>query len=312
MTDTAFARDNRIRLMASAFPWRKLVWFGGVLLTAWTVLLALVWARDMRRWFAGKPPPHSTSAEEHGTDNNALTGVIWSPLRWASATGGIEQASVQRDVRYRLAGTFNVEDEAGGSLRRAVLDDLASRAHHIVSPGDVLGDAIVERIEPERVWLRRQDHLEEIALRFQSGRVPEPRTAGGETTLAAGARVPGRFSKQVDEYRWTCDREALLQYYEELFDAPDRLAAVFDSLKPLYDDDRRITGYVLGVEGEKAFFDEVGLRQGDIVRKVNSMPMSSRRRAEYFINEFVRNNLSAFVLEIERDGTPLKLIYEVR
>ena len=80
----------------------------------------------------------------------------------------------------------------------------------------------------------------------------------------------------------------------------------------MYSDDGAITGYQLGVEGEADFFGSVGLKAGDVVRKVNSMPMTSRRRAEYFIGEFVENRGSAFVLDVERDGTPQKLIYEIR
>jgi len=40
--------------------------------------------------------------------------------------------------------------------------------------------------------------------------------------------------------------------------------------------------------------------------------MSSRRRADYLIREFANDKLSAVVLDIERNGQPAKLIYEVR
>ena len=42
------------------------------------------------------------------------------------------------------------------------------------------------------------------------------------------------------------------------------------------------------------------------------MAMSSRRRADYLIREFANDKLSAVVLDIERNGQPAKLIYEVR
>ena len=106
--------------------------------------------------------------------------------------------------------------------------------------------------------------------------------------------------------------DKLVEYYKELMDEPDRLVKVFDSLKPLYDGQRRITGYVLGVEGEKEFFDAVGLKEGDIVRSVNSMKMTSQSRAEYFIGEFIKGRLGALVLDVERGGEPKKLIYLIR
>jgi hypothetical protein len=42
------------------------------------------------------------------------------------------------------------------------------------------------------------------------------------------------------------------------------------------------------------------------------MRMTNRRRAEYFIKEFVKDRANAFVLDIERGGKPHKLIYQVR
>jgi len=56
----------------------------------------------------------------------------------------------------------------------------------------------------------------------------------------------------------------------------------------------------------------VGLQHGDVVRKVNSMRMTSQRRAEYFIGEFVQGRLGAVVLDIERNGQPTKLVYLIK
>ena len=56
----------------------------------------------------------------------------------------------------------------------------------------------------------------------------------------------------------------------------------------------------------------MGLRQGDVVRRVNSLHMTSQKRAEYFIGEFVKGGLGAVVLDIERDGRPEKLVYLVK
>jgi len=49
-----------------------------------------------------------------------------------------------------------------------------------------------------------------------------------------------------------------------------------------------------------------------VVRRVNSMRMTNRRRAEYFIGEFVADRANVFVLDIERGNEKKKLIYQVR
>jgi len=42
------------------------------------------------------------------------------------------------------------------------------------------------------------------------------------------------------------------------------------------------------------------------------MRMTSQRRAEYFIGEFVQGRLGAVVLDIERNGQPTKLVYLIK
>jgi hypothetical protein len=42
------------------------------------------------------------------------------------------------------------------------------------------------------------------------------------------------------------------------------------------------------------------------------MDMTSRTRAEYFIKEFIHDRANAFILEVERGGDPVKLIYQFR
>jgi type II secretory pathway component PulC len=83
------------------------------------------------------------------------------------------------------------------------------------------------------------------------------------------------------------------------------------SLKPDYKDEE-VAGYYLEAEGEGEFFKAVGLQEGDTIRKVNSMLMTSQKRAEYFISEFIRNRVNAFVLEVDRNGKEEKLIYLIR
>ncbi len=120
-----------------------------------------------------------------------------------------------------------------------------------------------------------------------------------------------QFGKRVGETRWVIKRTELLNYYQELLDNTDRLAKVFESLKPVYRG-KAIAGYVLDVEGESDMFHALGLQQDDVIKKVNSMPMTSRFRAEYFINEFVKDRVSGFVMDVERSGVSKKLIYMIR
>ena len=140
------------------------------------------------------------------------------------------------------------------------------------------------------------------------GATNEPEVAA----IDSGASTNKYGGKMVGENSWVFNRQRLLDYYQELRDEPERLVKVFDSLKPLYTPDRRITGYHLGIEGEADFFEAAGMKEGDIVRAVNDVPMTNRRRAEHMISQFVTDQANAFVIEIERNGAPARLVYEVR
>jgi len=219
--------------------------------------------------------------------------------------------------RFRLAGTFFAFSEESGEKRKAILDVPKDRNQRIVVEGETIDDVHVVRIFRDRVVLREGAREEELWLSFSlssAGRhLIEPQAGSADPRLPGTTAATVRFGgKRVGECRWVFKRESILAYYRELMDEPERLVNVFDSLKPLYGDNRKISGYRLGIEGERVFFDAVGLRDGDVVRSVNSMRMTNRRRAEYFIKEFVADRANAFVLDIERDGSQEKLIYQVR
>ena len=76
--------------------------------------------------------------------------------------------------------------------------------------------------------------------------------------------------------------------------------------------DGKIAGYQIEKQGEQEFYDNVGLLEGDIVRTVNSMKMTRQERAAYFMREFLNDRLGAVVLDIERNGEDMKLIYFLR
>jgi type II secretory pathway component PulC len=120
-----------------------------------------------------------------------------------------------------------------------------------------------------------------------------------------------RFGKRIDTNRWVFKRDKVMDYYNELLADPSRLVNLYKSFWP----DRKngeVDGFNIKYAGEQDFFKSVGLRECDTVRMVNSMKMTSQRRAEFFIGEFVRQNLDAIVFDIERDGKEEQLVYLIR
>jgi hypothetical protein len=240
----------------------------------------------------------------------------WSVFRMDGEA--IREVSNSLANRFRLAGTFRVIQPDSVAQKGVLCDLVRSNQSLIVSAGDELDDGIVVKdIGVDRLELVRQDVSIILTLDDQpGGSSTNPAAAGsGESAdLFAGYPVlsRGQFGIQIEDKRWLFERRKVLEYYNDVLEDPDRLVALFDSLKPLYNEKKKIDGYILVQEGEKDFFKEVGLKEGDVIRKVNSVPLMNRRVAEGFIRDFGQDDLSVAVLEIERDGEPARLVYEVR
>ena len=262
-------------------------------------------------------PPDNPSPSSVSWPSAAVpSSVDWEVFRRSAVVP--QGVAGELGKRFRLAGTFFSFSEVGGgdeNFCKAILDDVQRKEQYLVKEGDSVADAVqVVRIYRDRIVLRRGSQEEELWLSFNAGGGPGGAGSGPQplgTLASAPALEVNRFGKRVGEARWVLSREELMNYYDELKDDPERIAALYVSMKPEYVDGA-ISGYVLDMQGENEFFEAAGLRNGDIVRKVNSLQMSSQKRAEYFIGEFAKNRLNAVVLDVERDGQDRKLIYLIR
>jgi type II secretory pathway component PulC len=184
--------------------------------------------------------------------------------------------------RFRLAGTFFEFSQTANKSRMAIVDDLSTGRQHLVRESDEFDGIRVREIFSDHVTLNDGVKDFDLWLTF-SGNAAEP-SAGQTQTEGASSDKSFTGNGSIDKFggqrigknRWIYKRDQLLNYYQELWDEPERLVKVFDSLKPLYDSKGRINGYRLGVEGEGDFFNSVGLKEGDVVREVNNLKMTSR------------------------------------
>ena len=231
------------------------------------------------------------------------------PLAKPSAEGALS-------TRYRLAGIFLMLSDTGRSdaeHRCAILDDVQSKEQHLVAEEEWMDQVRVVRVESDHVVLSDGSHEETVYL--AAGTLPGQGKAETGAPVAEEAKVleTNRFGNRIGETRWEFNRQAILDYYQEMMDNPERLASLFMAMEADRDEAGKVAGYRVNMDvGEKEFYTQVGLQQGDVVRKVNSMRMTSQRRAEYFIGEFVQNRLGAVVIDVERNGEEKKLIYLVK
>ena len=244
-----------------------------------------------------------------------LAAGAWNVFRSGAAPAPAAPAG-QLAARYRLAGVFLIlgdPDAVGAEHRCAILDDVQEQRQILAGEGEDVGSARVVRVAADHVVLSADGREETLLL--TAGALPGRDGAGAGAAAAEPAKIleTTRFGNRVGETRWEINKAAVLEYYREMMDNPERLAGLFNAMEPDRDVEGKVAGYRLNVaRGEKDFYTQVGLRDGDVVRKVNSMRMTSQRRAEYFIGEFVQDRLGAVVIDVERDGQPQKLVYLVK
>lgn len=200
----------------------------------------------------------------------------------------------------------------------AVIDDRQTVSQKIVRRNtEVIPGVALTHVRTDSVILSGPAGEEELFLEKSLNVTKQTRLSNGRVVENVSTQdLNNRFGDgQVFPGRWNFKRDLLLDYYSELRDEPQRLLAIFDSMDPIYEidpeGDQTITGYVVDVKGEADFFEAAGLKNGDVVRAVNSVTMTNRRRAEAFIKSFVENEATTFVLDIERNGTQDKHVYMI-
>lgn len=249
---------------------------------------------------------------ERPVSTASLPTDAWQSFRVVAATPEEHQ-----QIKFRLAGTFFMMPAPGQdpdlASRRAILDDAAANRQHIVSERQRLEDFDIVSIQSDKVLVRHHGREFELTLSFRT----TGSSAAATTSSAASTNdletvlETSRFGKRVGETRWVIQKQSLVDYYKELLDNPERIASIYMSMKPDRQDGK-VAGYRIEQAGEQDFFGAMGLQEGDTIRRVNSMRMTSQNRAEYFIGEFMKDRLGAVVLDIERNGQPQKMIYLLR
>lgn len=292
---------------------------GGVL----GVGLLFAWQMYRLPDIASAPPPPASAVELNAIAPPDFDPAGWAMMRPADVVASAEDAG-PLSQRFRLAGTFfayagAATDDVHGA-RQAILDDLEDQRQRLVQEGDQWAGVDVVRIFRDRVILRGTAGEEAIWLSFrETPGTPAPTTDPAETAATPPLRfedLPAlethRFGRRIGDNRWIMERDELLRYADEVQDNPERMAALLLAMQPDYNELDEVVGFVLEKLGEDELYVAAGFQDGDIVRQVNSMPMTSPARAQYFISEFIQGRLDAVVLDIERDGQPHKLIHLIR
>ena len=287
-------------------------------LTTGAVLMAMISVANFLCSFHGfdasavlkiAKPGHAAIAEVnwHGTPLDDGYARLFMPVD--DSTTVVSRGGVAD--RYRLVGVMLQTGDAAKSV--AFIEDKAKGRQRRLRVGEALEPSVtIKSIASAEVWVCGPAGEECLRRDGQHSLGPTGSLVGMTTgSKERGSEGLERFGgARTGTNSWRFSRGTILEYYQELLDRPERLVKVFNSLAPVYDESRGIEGYLVTIEGEADFFEAVGLREGDIVRSVNSIEMTNRRRAENLIRRFTQNDLDLVIIELDRDGQRLKQIYD--
>ncbi|MEB2345648.1 MAG: PDZ domain-containing protein [Deltaproteobacteria bacterium] len=220
----------------------------------------------------------------------------------AEPIGEDEELAATR-LPLKLLGTVASNDPKAAW---AAVEETTKRERLVVRPQDRLLDkATVVRIERRRIVLENEGRREELALDEESA------GAGPLVRARAAAREVPAVADLRDRIQQTGDSSFQVQrgQVEEAMRNPAELFSQARIL-PKYENGQ-MTGVQLNSIQPGSLFEEIGIRDGDVITEVNGIVVSSPQDSAALLRELTESNV--FEVSVQgADGQPRTLSYTVQ
>lgn len=199
------------------------------------------------------------------------------------------------DIDAQLMGTIVMKPDT------ASLAMIQLNSNKTIIPygiGDQLLDAKIEVIEPEYVWIRRNNQLEVLRL------FGEKNDAG---TAAAKPKSKSNDDSGVAKSgkdKYTVDQEV----FDELLQNPEKLYTQIRATE--HKKDGEVDGYRVSGIRRKSIFYKLGIKNGDVIHNVNGMPLTNLNEAMKAFESLQSSR--DFNFDITRRRKKRTMEYEVR
>ncbi len=217
------------------------------------------------------------------------------------------------ECKAKLWGVVVHRDEAGSY---AIIEDLGTRKQELYRINQpAAGCGIVKRVEWDRVVLDRdgRDEILELAPPAGGPAVQRGGTAVAAVTTggrgdAAGGRgtdAPGADARiqKVGETEYNIDKR-------EVDSALDNMNQLLTQVRAVpHFDGGRATGFRLFAIRQNSIFDQIGLRNGDIVQRINGTEINDPGKALGLFNAL--RDQRQLVVEILRNKEAKTLSYNI-
>jgi general secretion pathway protein C len=194
-----------------------------------------------------------------------------------------------------------VHDDAAGS--HCIIEDKKTRKQSAYSTGDKIEgtDLKVKTIEWKRVILDRAG--QELVLEIQDS-AASPAAAGP----AAGSRAALASPPTADANIQQLDDSHFVIARSEVDNAMENMSQLFTQVRavPHFEGGKSI-GFRLFAIRRGSLFDKIGLKNGDILKKINQIELNDPSRALSLMQEL--RNESELTVDIVRNRQPQTLSY---
>lgn len=311
------------------FSLRHLVWVNLVLLAlvaywgASTVSTAVAARMIPPPVVRIKPPPPPLAADDRHPASHYVDKIVGRDIMNPEKPPVAETPPPlpEKELNLKLWGVTLHSD--GDS--HCIIEDLASKKSDVFRVGDtVSGAAIVKAIEWEKVILDQGGREKYIELAQPGGAaagagrptsasaaVPPPppppappgATIPGDQNQTAGGAAGNPNVQQIGENQYRIERAEVDQQL-------DNMAQLFTQIRAVpHFDGGQSTGFRLFAIRQNSIFDQIGLRNGDIIEEINGNKISDPSKALALLQEL--RNVESLQVKGTRNKQPLDISYTI-
>jgi general secretion pathway protein C len=261
---------------------------------------ALLSASTVNAWVAGRlrdPPRVRISAPAPGVAPTArrplayyqsiTTKDFFNPPRSTEPDPG-SQAS---ELKARLLGTA----PGAGMSSFAIIESDTDKVQQLYRVGDKLHDRTLASVEWDRVTLRSERGDEVL-------RIVEPSGAPSQAQVPSGPSVGGVLQRSDTDF--VVDRS-------EIDRAMENLNQLFTQMRAVpHFQDGKAAGFRLFAIKQDSVFEKLGLKNGDVISRINGNELTDPARAMSLIQELRAEG--RITVDVSRNRLPTTLTYEIR
>jgi general secretion pathway protein C len=182
----------------------------------------------------------------------------------------------------------------------AIAEEATPNMPSVYGINDVIQDRTVVSIADDRVGLKRSDGTIEY-LMLDGGDVATAVASSDDSSSGS----PGEGVKQVAENKFEVSKDLFDKYLSD----PESIAGLGRALLHR-GPDGEYDGYRLSAIRRNTIADQLGIKNGDIIKSVNGQPLNSMQAAMGAYTTM--RTQSSFCFQISRRGSPQELCYDVK